>query len=491
MRVLLAIVSCHELKSRRDSIRATWLPLVPEGLDYKFFIGEPSRQLLRPNEEQDVVQLPVDDSYRGLPSKSSAICRWAYSQGYDYVVKCDDDVYLQPGRLLSSNFENMGDYIGRKRGPSGHKPGPYASGFCYVLSNKTMKIVAGMKLDNDPAEDRCVGNALLEAGIECTPDYRYVVTASEKCALSSNEGPRQGNSVIASCEHGVQGMMTAHDEWLHAPAGANDLLPRGPFEKVCILMKTFLRDGFLLKSVQGVLQQMPSAKIVIVDDGRESNFKISWYSNMRRSGHVAAWLPFDSGFGAKANHGVGICDRPYVLIASDDFNFDDPKASVGVQKLVEVLDVNPEVSIASGRVNSNPYEADLEIVGDECFEKRAQLDSSRWSSVTPGGARYYKVDLTVNYSLIRREVFDKCRWDGGEVKIGGGEHGAFYLDLKQEGFTTVYVEGVNVNELKGTTDWSSAEYHKYRARARTPGRSCLRRRGINKFHLMGGGFELT
>ena len=47
---------------------------------------------------------------------------------------------------------------------------------------------------------------------------------------------------------------------------------------------------------------------------------------------------------------------------------------------------------------------------------------------------FYEVDLTVNFRLIRREVFGKVRWDD-DVKIGGGEHGKRFwmlnmLDLK-------------------------------------------------------------
>lgn len=482
MKILLAIVSCHELRSRRQAIRDTWLPLVPEGLDYKFFVGEPSGILRRPTDEEDIVHLPVNDSYKGLPAKTSCIMRWAYAQGYDYVCKIDDDVYLQPARLLSSNFENMGSYIGRKRGPSGHKPGPYASGFCYLLDRKAMKIVSTMPIGDDPAEDRCTGNILLEHGIECTPDYRYVVTNSERCAISGMEGPREGNDVIASCEHTADGMNSTHQEWLSAKSGGEGKLPKGDFSSVCVLVKTFLRDGFLLRSIEGLQLTMPSAKIVIVDDGRESNFKISWYSRLRRMGHVAAWMPFDSGFGSKANHGVKLCDRPYVLIASDDFNFQNPAAADGVRKLITVLDENPGIAVASGRVNRNPYEATLTLQGDECFEKAGYHEDF---------GTYKTTDLTVNYSLIRREVFETVQWDGGEVKIGGGEHGAFYLDLKEHGFKVAWVPDVNIDELRGTTDWSSAEYHKFRGRARQPGRVCLKKRGINKFHLMGGGVELT
>lgn len=482
MRVLLAIVSCHAFEARRKAIRETWLPLVPDSIDVKFFVGLKVNSLrtATPLIEENVVQLPVDDTYQGLAMKTKAIAAYAEANSYDWLCKIDDDVYLQPARLLDSCFEIMGDYIGRKRGPSGQRPAPYASGFCYWLSRDAMKIVAKMDTQGDPAEDRCVGNTLLEAGIECTPDYRFVVINSLRNAVSHTEGPRQGNSVISACEFSPEKMHVTHQEWLSKKSENFDGMPDGDFRDVCVLVKTFSRDGYMLRTVEGIKKTMPSAKIVLVDDGRESSFKISYYAKLRRMGHIANWLPFDSGFGAKANAGVKSCDRPYVLIASDDFNFDD-KAADGVRKLITVMKSDSTVDVASGRVNGNPYEATLELKDDICIER---------AGYTEDKGDYCITDLTVNYSLIKRKVFSIIKWDD-DVKIGGGEHGAFYIDLKRAGFRVAYVKGVSINEIKGSPDWSAANYAQYRGRARQPGRICLKRRGINKYHLMGGSIETT
>lgn len=482
MKILLAIVSCHALAARRQAIRETWFPLVPDSIDVKFFVGinTSSLRTATPMIEENVVQLPVDDSYKGLPEKTKAISAYALANGYDWLCKVDDDVYVQPDRLLRSCFEVMGDYIGRKRGPSGLRPAPYASGFCTWLSQRAMQVVSQMDTKGDSAEDRCVGNALLEAGIPCTPDYRFVVINSLRNAVSHTEGPRQGNTVIAACEFTPEKMRTTHEEWLTKPSVNFDGIPDGEFRDVCVLVKTFMRDGFMLRTLEGIKETMPSAKIVLVDDGREASFKISYYAKLRRQGHVANWLPFDSGFGAKANAGVLHCDRPYVLIASDDFNFDE-KAADGVRKLITVMKNDPSIDVASGRVNGRSYEATLELKGDECIETAGYREEFDTHCMT---------DLTVNYSLIKRRVFGTVKWDD-DVKIGGGEHGAFYIDLKRAGFRVAYVKGVSINEIKGSPDWSAANYAQYRGRARAPGRICLKRRGINKYHLMGGSVELT
>jgi hypothetical protein len=92
------------------------------------------------------------------------------------------------------------------------------------------------------------------------------------------------------------------------------------------------------------------------------------------------------------------------------------------------------------------------------------------------------VDLTVNYSLIRRQVFEKIRWET-DVKIGGAEHGAQFLKLKRAGFKTVFVPNVNINESQIK---SSPRYNMYRRRACAPERPCFDRIGVRKYTLGNG-----
>lgn len=486
MKVLIAIVSCHTMRDRQQAIRDTWLANVPSQMDYRFFLGRVNG--IRPYQPlEDEVCLDVDDSYKGLPSKTRAICKWALENGYSFVFKCDDDVYVDPKRLWNnSDFAQQGDYIGRKRGPSGGFYAPYCSGFSYWLSARAMKLVADTELTRDIAEDRWVGNLLQNQGIHAVADYRYVVIDSRKNALSHTEGPRVGNTVISACEFSPSKMVEIHKQSRYCPSErAKQGLLAGEFTRISVLIKTFLRDGFLLKCVEGIRKTMPGAKVIIVDDGHESSFKISWYANLRRLGHLCQWLPFDSGFGAKANEGTKNLDRQYVLIGSDDFNFENPSASQGILDMQMVLDNDPSIDVVSGRVGGRPYEAQLFLKGDRAYERSGFYEERKVGTVA-----YSTTDLTVNYSLIRKEVFDKVRWDE-DVKIGGGEHGAFYLDLMKHGFKVAVVPTAHIYELKPTSDWSSAEYPKYRARAREMGRICLKRRGVNFYHCMDGRVETT
>jgi hypothetical protein len=104
-------------------------------------------------------------------------------------------------------------------------------------------------------------------------------------------------------------------------------------------------------------------------------------------------------------------------------------------------------------------------------------------------------DLTVNFSLIRRKVFDGqhggIRWDGGDVKIGGGEHSAFFIDLQRCYWGVAYVEGANINQFRPNPQWQHKAYGSMRQRARSLGRPCLKSRGIDVYVLANGTAEVS
>jgi GT2 family glycosyltransferase len=246
--------------------------------------------------------------------------------------------------------------------------------------------------------------------------------------------------------------------------------------QISIGIKTLLRDEKLFRALDGISNTMPEAHVIVADDGRTSAVKEGYYASMESSGHTIIRLPFDSGFGAKANAIANALARPYLLVASDDFDFSTPNVRVGVEKMLEVLEGNPELSVASGSVDSRAYECMLLDEGHTVTELRP------FPFITQYYAGWYPVDLTMNYSLIRREVFEKVRWDD-DVKIGGGEHGAFFVDLKRAGFKVGFVPEANINAQPGR---DSDEYRKFRWRALRPERECFDRRGIKKYVMANG-----
>jgi hypothetical protein len=487
MTTLIAVTSCHAFRTRADAIRETWAPEVKDA-DVRFFLGT----LPNPSGDSrpDEILLPVPDGYHFLSQKTQLIRRWALEHGYDYLWKVDDDVYLRPERLKVARL----DYVGRVRGPSGNYRAPYCSGFCYGMTRRALELIAPIdwNASDDFSEDRWVGNQLLAKGITPRNEPNFVVHSSKNNTISGREAPLVDNQIIASCEYNPVRMRSIHQDFKNGLRSTDKVTPqpKGSLSRVAVMIKTFLRDGYLAACLTGLERNFPDCKLVIMDDGYESREKIAKYSELRRRGHSCEWLPFDSGFGEKANAAIQHCDRDYVLIGSDDFDFSDPRVRSGVEAMVKVLDGVPSLGLVSGRVDSRPYEFTWEQVDGGLREVKKFHASGEVN-----GAKYHLCDLTVNYSLIRRKVFEAAhgdiRWDGGEVKIGGGEHSAFFIDLQRTYWGVAYVEGANVNQFKFNPQWQMKDYHAMRARARVPGRPCLKRRGISKYILADGTVEIS
>lgn len=248
---------------------------------------------------------------------------------------------------------------------------------------------------------------------------------------------------------------------------------------VSIGIKTFLRDDKLFRAIDGIQATMPEAQIIVADDGylagkdAISYEKAILYDKLLEGGHVVLQMPFDSGFGAKSNAIAKAVLRPYLLIGSDDFEFYEAQARQGIEKMAEMLDKHPRYYGVSGRVNNHPNEFFLEDHGDMIIECYADTNP-RGYGLDP---EVFDADLTVNYTLFHRDTFREIGWDDDQ-KIGNGEHGSFFVDLKRAGFKVGFIPGVNINEQQGE---DSVEYLTYRYRARSPERSCFVKRGIKKY----------
>ena len=181
-KVLLSIFSCHSYvytaEGMRDwftrttvdrvqGIRDSWLKDVT--CDYKIFYGKPKRS--DRTAIPDEVFLNAPDDYHHSAEKIRALIKYALDNGYDYIVKIDDDVYVYYDRLMAN--VPTADYVGSDRGESlvGLKA-DFCPGFTYWLSRRAMKL-----LDKSPAgtwaEDRWIGEALKKQQIRCAYDNRY------------------------------------------------------------------------------------------------------------------------------------------------------------------------------------------------------------------------------------------------------------------------------------------------------------------------------
>ena len=250
------------------------------------------------------------------------------------------------------------------------------------------------------------------------------------------------------------------------------------FSRIAIGIKTFLRDSKLFATVRSIQENMPGAQMIIADDGEYTSEKMGFYVSLKRQGHIIQRLSFDVGVGVKNNVMVESLDREYFLMGCDDFEFTS-EAAAGVLRLQEVLDSNPQLSIASGEVSNRPYE--FFLTDENGIVREHPLDYD----INGRGQAFVECDLTINYYLARRNVFEKIRWDyeAEDVKIGGGLHGAFFVDVKRAGLKVAFVPGVSISEQSGL---DSPVYRKYRSRTRIKSRSCFDRRGIREYWLGDG-----
>jgi GT2 family glycosyltransferase len=250
---------------------------------------------------------------------------------------------------------------------------------------------------------------------------------------------------------------------------------------ISVGIKTFLRDEKLFRAIEGVRKNLPDAQLIIADDGEMTKEKDDLYYELTLEGHKVILCPFDSGFGYKSNRIAEALERPYLLIGSDDFDF-TPEAAEGVRKMQRILDTWGHLDIVSGRVDNRKYEFYLRDLRDTIQELPLQHEKFIL------GLSFIECDLTVNYNLIRRRVFEKIGWDEGHSasRIGGGEHGAFYVDIKRAGFRLGFVPGVNIDQQEGE---DSERYKLFRRRARSKSRPCFDKRGIKRYILGSGAVD--
>lgn len=200
MKLLIAVMTCHQLDyfidnqttdwlnsqglrfldvvGRQTAQRETWLhdeifSLVNPDLflNYKFFFGqEVRRRDVKPNQRpgtaapaaplrpaaSDEVYLPCGDGYIFNSSKMKEICRYAVNNGYDYVLRVDDDTYVDLPKLLATDWSSY-DYAGAATGA-------FHPGSCVFLSRAACLHVIDARITNF-ADDLWVGQVMNNAGI--------------------------------------------------------------------------------------------------------------------------------------------------------------------------------------------------------------------------------------------------------------------------------------------------------------------------------------
>lgn len=243
-----------------------------------------------------------------------------------------------------------------------------------------------------------------------------------------------------------------------------------------ILVTTFLRPGFLKACLKGIEANLPECRVAVACDDETTP----------RDWGVAGWsqIPFDSGLTAKRNAAVQVTTTKYALLGSDDYDFSKPEVREGIERMVATLDEHPEIDVVVGTYNDMPYEGKLEYRPGEYIMEHRKRPSELPTFLKPYPG--WKIEMGINYFLARTEVLREVPWDES-IRPIGGEHGDWFMCMKQAGKYIAFVPGCNIHATEDNHEWRHPDYFKYRNRAQLGHQAMLKKWGIKDYWSYGQG----
>lgn len=222
-------------------------------------------------------------------------------------------------------------------------------------------------------------------------------------------------------------------------------------------IKTFLRPVALLRLLRSIRTFYPAARITVVDDGdlrcgRDAASLACCAILEERPADSLCELPFASGVSAGRNELVERTTRPFLLILDDDFEL---TSATDIQRLWNRLQVDASVGLVAG--------ACIDLVGEQrrlrnsggtfrLIDGVLEIQTQQWKD-EKAGLR----DYVPQFALIRREVFQDVRWDGGV----GAEHYDFFLQLLRTKWKVAQDVSVRIDHHPGTESLTGYEAHRF------------------------------
>lgn len=233
--VFTAIMSCRQNRDKQDIQRQTWIQdMERAGFSYAFAEGEIGRPDCLVD---DRLLLNCRDEYEFLASKTLAIVTWVYyNTSFDYLLKIDDDVILNPFKLAQFDYSKY-DYMGGRLihdvfDPLWHinktwneqlsqiycqidEITPYYGGqFSYFLSRHAMKTLIdnSQELTTQLYEDFGVARALRAGEIKPIPNNTDWKSRNYE---EWNREPRLDIACVSDIP--VEKMVEVYKMWSHSP----------------------------------------------------------------------------------------------------------------------------------------------------------------------------------------------------------------------------------------------------------------------------------
>lgn len=239
--IIVAVTTCPQNEQRIQAVQDTWLSAVSAKTVKKLFVyGNDGKAC--PRMESDRVFLNCPEAYEHLSLKTYKLCQYCLeNEDFDFLIKCDDDVFVDLEALLLTVFANA-DYVGWTVNPDagfnqswhhgkcsipgteipyrGDVPSSYVHGFCYILSRKAVRWIAGRPIEWIKGclyEDVMVGAAIERANV--TGECPLKVESLPRDRLChGNAAAMKELSAAAWARHpvGPDEMRTAYKVWKDA-----------------------------------------------------------------------------------------------------------------------------------------------------------------------------------------------------------------------------------------------------------------------------------
>lgn len=190
-RLFYLITTCAAYTDRRKAQQNTWLRQVnADNSLYRYilsnanFIGQDSRVW-------NFSQYGIDDGYYNLPKKVLYGMRKALDYSWDWLYKCDDDTYVDPGRLMNAINNTNAAFGHMLVHPTEHKRW-LSGGSGYALPRSYVEyLVDHMNdLSHTGPEDWHLTGHLIEKGFAVNHDGRFYPYNTAQ--------PSKINSIIAT-----------------------------------------------------------------------------------------------------------------------------------------------------------------------------------------------------------------------------------------------------------------------------------------------------
>lgn len=198
---------------------------------------------------------------------------------------------------------------------------------------------------------------------------------------------------------------------------------------VTALVKTFLRDPYLHRTVKSLKDLHPDIHVMVTDDGYVSDTKETKLRDMGVERYIH--LPFAScGITKARNLMVDACETEYCLIGDDDFLYTQDSNLEFLLKLMEVADIAGGAVMEGGVIGH--YEGLYRRTSEGVvFERIDRFYASKYS-----GIRYSPAHFVFNFFIAKTEALRRVRWD--EQFYTTWEHEDFFLSAHKAGLKTVY-----------------------------------------------------